>query len=132
MAVKNRLERLEQEARFRDWLQLQRLLDVVSIEQLEFFASFGYWMDPPPSEPAPGVSQIDRLSRHELTKMFESDERKMMAFVHRSDTDKEFFCVHGHWPQTLCEVSECRKPLMDELLRKHRSNLAQTGGVNAT
>jgi hypothetical protein len=46
MAIKNKLEKLEREARFTDWLRFHRYLDFVSDEQLEAFAVLGYFPDP--------------------------------------------------------------------------------------
>jgi hypothetical protein len=45
MALRNRVERLEQETRFKDWLRFQRYLESLSDEQLEFFAVFGFWLN---------------------------------------------------------------------------------------
>lgn len=50
--------------------------------------------------------------------MFEADERQRARFAHRSDQDKEFFINHGHWPEVLCEKSDCRELWSEELRRK--------------
>lgn len=121
MTIRNRIERLEQESRFRDWLRFERYLEFVSDQQLEFFAVFGYWPDPPPPEPPPGTSRLDSLPQKELIRLFKADERKHAKFAHRSDEEKEFFSIHGHWPEEMCQSPDCQKPWSDELRRKYQS-----------
>jgi hypothetical protein len=128
--LKNRVERLEQQARFRDWLRFHRYLDGMSVEQLEFFAVFGYWPDPPPLEPPKGTSRLDSMSQKELLKLFEADQRELARFASLNETDKLFFIFHGHWPEAACEESSCRKSFSDELHRKYGSRRAELEGAN--
>jgi hypothetical protein len=129
MAIRNRVERLEQERRFKDWLQLERYVEFLTDEQLAVFAVLGFWPDPQPPEPPPGACRLDLLPRKELVRMWEDHERK---FTHRNDDEKEFFCVHGHWPEQTCEASDCQKTWSDELRRKYQSMPTGTKGTNVT
>ena len=96
---KNRTDRLEKEYQFRLWFHFQRLLESFPSEQLETYAAHGRFPQPPP-EPLPrGASQLDKLDRKSLTEMWQKDERRYSHFLSRSSEDKEFFCIHGHWPE---------------------------------
>jgi hypothetical protein len=128
MAIRTRVERLEQERQFEDWPQFQRYLEFLTNEQLEVFAVLGFWPDPPPPEPLPGACRLDSRPRKELVKMWEDDERK---FAGRSDEEKKFFCLYAHWPEQTCEISDCQKPWSDRL-RAHHSRTDGTEGMNVT
>jgi hypothetical protein len=128
MAITTRVERLERERRFKDWLQFERYLEFLTDEQLAVFAILGFWPDPPPPEPPPGACRLDSRPLKELVRLFEVDERK---FTCRSNDEKEFFCVQGHWPEQICETSYCQKPWSDKL-RAHYSRTTGTEGANVT
>jgi hypothetical protein len=97
--LKKQVERLEREYRFRRWFHFQRLLEALTVEQLEAIAARGRYPDPLP-EPLPhGKSRLDSLNRNSLVKLWQEDERTHAQFSCRKAEDKEFFCVHGHWPE---------------------------------
>jgi hypothetical protein len=129
MAIRNRVERLEQETRFEDWLRFQRYLEFLSDEQLEVFAVLGFWPDPPPPDPPLGACRLDSRPRKELIRLFEADERERAKFAHRSNEEKLFFIDHAHWPEVPCEKSDCQKPWSDKL-RTHHSRTNGTEGMN--
>jgi len=121
MAIRTRLERLERENRFREWKRRQRYFESLSEEQLETLAVLGFLPAPQPPEPARGKSRLDSLSRKELVRMFEDNERWSAKFASRSDDQREFFCLHGHWPEAGCDEANCAKLFSDEIRRKHRA-----------
>jgi ribonuclease I len=43
-------------------------------------------------------------------------------FAHRTDDESEYFCVHGHWPQT--EYSKGQKEMQDSLENSAQGNNA--------
>lgn len=97
--IKSRTERLEKEYRFRRWFHFERLLESFTFEQLEAFASYGCYPEPLP-EPVPrGAGRLDKLDRKSLIELWQEKERWCAHFLGRSPEDKEFFCVHGHWPE---------------------------------
>jgi hypothetical protein len=129
MAIRTtRIERLERERRFKDWLQFQRYIESLSDDDLAVFAVLGFWPDPPPPEPPPGACRLDSRPREELVRLFEADERK---FAGRSKEEKLFFADHAHWPEVTCEKSDCQKPWSDRL-RAHHSGTNGTEGANVT
>lgn len=130
MAIKNRVERLERQERFKEWLRFQRYLDCVTDNQLEFLVVFGYWPDLSPAEPLPGTSRWDSLPQKELLRLFEVDERKRAQFAHRSDEDKRFFIDHAHWPEKPCQSCNCAESTTLALRRKHQSRTAEKEGTN--
>jgi hypothetical protein len=132
MAIRTRLVRLERENRFQQWRRRQRYFESLGLEQLETLAVLGFLPDPQPPEPARGTSRLDSLSRKELAKMFEDHERWSAKFASRSDEQKEFFCLHGHWPEEGCDATNCAKPLSDELRRRYRSRPTEAEGANVT
>jgi len=131
MAIRNRVERLEQETRFQNWLKFQRYLEYLSDDQLEHFVVFGFWRAPQPSEPPAGKCRVDSLSRKELIRLFEADERKRAKFAHRSDVEKTFFLNHAHWPEEACDECDCQQPWSDKL-RAHYSRTTGTEGASVT
>jgi hypothetical protein len=132
MAIRTRLERLERENRFQEWRRRQRYFESLSVAHLETLAVLGFLPDPQPPEPARGTSRLDSLSRKELVKLFEEHERWSARFASRSNEQKEFFCLHGHWPEDGCDGVNCTKFLSDELRRKYRSRPIEAEGANVT
>jgi hypothetical protein len=128
MAIRNRIEVLERETRFQDWLRFQRYLEALSVEQLEAFVVLGFIPDPAPSELPPGMSRLDSLPRKELTRLFNADERKRARFDRRSNEEKLFFIDHAHWPEVTCEQSDCQKAWMD--IRTHHSRTTGSEQAN--
>ena len=94
--IKSRLEKLEQEERFRDWLESMRLLENFSDEQLEEFCQKGYLSGPYPDPPAPGQCTLDQLDRKTLIRMWQEQQQ---ALVGRSTEEMDFYARHGHWPE---------------------------------
>jgi hypothetical protein len=83
--LKNRIERLDKELRFRAWLAFERFLEGLSKEQLKDLATYWRFPDPLP-EPLPlGASRLDALDRERLLKLWRDDERKngKVRFVSR-------------------------------------------------
>jgi len=60
---KNRIDLLELEMRFRRWLWHQRLLERLSVEQLEEYAYLGRLPEPLPEFLPRGKSVLDGLDR---------------------------------------------------------------------
>jgi len=129
MPIKNRIEALEQETRFQDWLRFERYLEALNEEQMGAFIVLGFCSDPAPPELPPGMSRLDSLPRKELVKLFEADERKHAKFNHRSDEEQLFFITHAHWPEVMCESTDCQKPWSDELRKRHL-RIGGTEGMN--
>jgi hypothetical protein len=95
VSIQERLERLENDRRFLQWLHCERFLEGLSDEQLEVYARHGCLPDPLP-EPLPiGASRLDRLDRKTLIGLWQENERE---FGDRSQEELDFFCAHGHWP----------------------------------
>jgi hypothetical protein len=85
--LKNRVERLENELRFRAWVAFERFLEGLSKEQLEDVATHWRFPDPLP-EPLPlGASRLDTLSRKELVELWRDCEREIgkVRFVRARD-----------------------------------------------
>lgn len=110
---RNRLERLEKERRFKDWLRHQRFLEGLTNEQLQFYVVTG--RPPEVPEPLPGTSRLDKLDRETLIKMWEEEQR---MFGGRSEEHLGFFADHGHWPEQGCNERNCTKAEFDELKPK--------------
>lgn len=73
--LKNRIERLDEELRFRAWVAFNRFLEGLSREQLEDVGTHWRFPDPLP-EPLPlGASRLDTLSRKELVELWRDCER---------------------------------------------------------
>src|SRR5260370_37431702 len=102
--LKNRVERLESEYRFRRWFHFERYLESLSEEQLKSFATKGFFEGPVP-EPLPtGRGKLDGLDRKNLIELWQENERWHAKFVRRNVEDQKFFCVHGHCPEGGGEV----------------------------
>jgi hypothetical protein len=117
---KNRIERLELEMRFQRWLWHARLLESLTIEQLEEYACFGRLPDPLPEFFPRGKSELEGLDRKHLMQLWEEDQR---FFGKRSEQELIFFTAHGHWPEQACNKQECGKAWFDEVASRHK----QTG-----
>ena len=72
--AKRRLDRIEDEVRFRAWVSVHRMLDTMTIEELDFFVATGRWPDRP--DPAPGTHRLDAMDREGLVKLWKEDMRK--------------------------------------------------------
>jgi hypothetical protein len=103
---KSRIELLEKEQRFQRWLSFSRFLESLSEEQLEDIAI--HWRFPEPlPEPLPfGASELDKLDRKALIKLWEESEREISRIMRdqrgRNEQDLRFHLHHWHWPEQAC------------------------------
>ncbi len=101
--TRNRIERLERELEFRVWVRHTRILESLSIDELEILATTAQYPERP--EPSPGMSPIDDMEREELRKQWQEEEQGLAG---RTRQDLAFFCLHGHWPERACGT-ECMR-----------------------
>jgi hypothetical protein len=95
-----------------------RLLESLSIEQLEEYACLGRLPEPLP-EPLPmGASKLLGLDRKSLMQLWEEDLR---FFGGRSKQELIFFTAHAHWPEQPCNELECSKARFDEVVSSHET-----------
>jgi hypothetical protein len=95
-SIQERLDRLEDGRRFIAWFVFERLLDSLTLEQLETYARNGRWPGPLP-EPLPrGASRLDGLDRKSLIKRWKESER---MFRHRSQDEIPFYGENRYWPE---------------------------------
>jgi hypothetical protein len=92
--IRGRLGRIESEVQFRAWVSRQRVLEAMSIGELETLAATGQWPDRP--EPAPGTSRLDAMDRPSLIKLWRKD---LETFGGRNSDELEFYALHGQWPE---------------------------------
>ena len=74
---KDRIDLLELEMGFRRWLWHERLLESLSIEQLEDYACLGVLPDPLPDFLPRGKSALDGLNRKRLRQLWEENTRRL-------------------------------------------------------
>ena len=118
---KDRIDRLELEMRFRRWLWHERLLECLSIEQLEEYACLGRLPEPLPESLPRGKSALDGLDRQRLRQLWEQDMRR---FAGRGKEELIFFCFHGHWPEQACADQPCCKARSDEIVSQYETRNA--------
>ena len=118
---KDRIDRLELEMRFREWLWHERLLESISVEQLEEYACFGRLPEPLPDFLPKGKSALNGLGRQRLLQLWEQGMRR---FAGRGKEELNFFCFHGHWPEQACADQPCRKARSDEIVSRHEARRA--------
>ena len=94
--IEVRLERLEAELRFRLWVQMQRMLESMSVEELDQFILTSKW--PARPDPPPGASRLDKMDRQSLLKEWKEKQEELDW---RNDRH-HFFAEHGHWPEQSC------------------------------
>src|SRR5580765_112182 len=124
---KNRIDFLELEMRFREWLWHERLLESLSVEQLEEYACLGRLPDPLPDFLPRGKSALDGLDRQRLRQLWELD---MSRFVGRGKEELIFFCFHGHWPEQACTEQPCRKARSEEIVSQCETRKSLEDGMN--
>ena len=108
-SFKNRIEAMENEYLFSEWMRFERFLESLTEEQLKEYAAHGYLLGASP-EPLPhGASPLDSLDRNTLMKLFRENELRRAQFHRRTSEDQEFFCLHGHWPEQACVDEDCVK-----------------------
>lgn len=116
--IESRLERLENEVRFRIWIRYQRMIEHFTLDELEAVASTGQWPDRP--EPAPGMSSLDKMDRASLIKLWKEDQQK---FEGRNREQMLFFAIHGHWPEQGCGT-ECQESELNSKGKQENTNEA--------
>ena len=104
--LKNRVERMEAEYRFRRWFHFERYLESLRDEQLLSYARKGFIEGGEPEPLPPGSSRLDSLGRKRLIELWQDDERRHASFTARSPGDQDFWWIHGHWPERPCDT-EC-------------------------
>lgn len=95
-SIKSRLERLEAEQRFEDWIAEQRFLESFTDEQLKDLRNYGRFPDPLPDPLPIGKSRLDQLDRKTLIKQWREHEREWAG---RAAKELTFYASHGHWPE---------------------------------
>ncbi|HXM62988.1 MAG TPA: hypothetical protein VN950_19155 [Terriglobales bacterium] len=103
-SFKGRIEVLEKEYLFSEWLRCERFLDSLTDKQLEDLAVHGRLPEPLPGPLPQGASRVDGLDHKTLIKLWKDSELRMSQFHQRSHEDQEFFCLHGHWPGEACTL----------------------------
>lgn len=107
--MNNRLNKVENEVRFRIWKRFQRMIEHMSLDELEALSSHGQWPDRP--EPAPGMSRLDAMDRLSLITLWKKDEQNLIG---RNGKEKEYFAIHGHWPEQGCSSNCIKHPVHSE------------------
>ena len=102
--LKTRLERAEEELRFKLWILFNGTIDGWSEEQLKAGA-VGVFPDIQ-QVPAPGASRLDSVTRPSLVKLWRIDEEEHAG---RSPEDWDFYSQHAHWPEQSCPLN-CQNP----------------------
>ena len=92
-----RLQRIQSHLQFKMWIRERRMLETMTVEELEAFALTGQWPERP--EPTLGTSRLDSMDRSGLIKLWKED---LEMFAGRNGEELEFYAVHGHWPQKDC------------------------------
>jgi len=75
--AKRRLDRIEDEIRFRSWLSARRMLETMTVEELDIYVATGQWPDRP--DPVPGTTYLDAIDRGRLIKLWKEDLRQFAA-----------------------------------------------------
>jgi hypothetical protein len=75
--MRERLQRVENELRFRAWLGRERMIEAMTIEELMTYQATGRWPDR--SEPAPGSCSLDAMDRESVRKLFEKERKRYDA-----------------------------------------------------
>jgi hypothetical protein len=101
-SLKSRIEAMENEYLFSEWLRFERFLESLTEEQLKELAINWRFPDPLPEPMPQGASRLDCLDRNTLMKLFRENELRRAQFHLHSHEDQEFFCSHAHWPEEAC------------------------------
>src|SRR5215831_13953583 len=81
-----RISHIEDMARFRHWVRLQRMFEFMSVEELEVLARTGQWPERP--EPALGSSCLDSMNHKRLIRLW---KKHTQEFAGRTSTELEFY-----------------------------------------
>lgn len=98
----SRLERVENEIKFRLWIRRERVFENMSPEELLHFARGG--QPPNRPEPGPGESRLDTMDRKTLLRLWKEDEDK---FAGRNREELAFYARYGHFPEQPCRQGNC-------------------------
>lgn len=96
--IATRLETAEREIEFRFWIRFQRMLEALSVEELEEYMSTGNL--PERSDPMPGESRLDGMDRRSLLSLWKEHEKDHEG---RNREQLRFYALHGHWPEQGCD-----------------------------
>jgi hypothetical protein len=118
---KDRIEVLEIEMRFRRWLWHQRLLEGLSVEQLEEYACLGRLPEPLPAPLPKEKSALQGLDRTRLMQLWEENNRR---YASRGRQELAFFCFHGHWPEQACTEQGCSNARSEEVVSQYGTRKA--------
>jgi hypothetical protein len=91
-SIRDRLAKLQNMRRFRDWFVRHRFYAALTLEELETCAVGGGFPDPIPNRP----SSLDTLDRNSLLKLWQEDER---VFGGRNQEELQFYADSGFWPE---------------------------------
>jgi len=91
-SVKNRLDRLEKEQRFKRWFEIHDFLEKLTYEELKTYAETGVYCTSIADRP----SSSDGRDHKALLKLFEEHE---LFFGGRSYEELSFYVEHGCWPE---------------------------------
>ncbi|HST09619.1 MAG TPA: hypothetical protein VLL05_04535, partial [Terriglobales bacterium] len=94
----------------------QRMLEHLTVDELEAGAFTGQWPDRP--EPAPGMSSLDKMDRTCLIKLWKEDQQNWEG---RNREEMLFFAIHGHWPEQGCGT-KCQKSELDSKCKEENTN----------
>jgi hypothetical protein len=93
-SILNRVERLENECNFINWLLAQRFIESLKVDELEAYVRYGKLPEPVPTR----RSDLDRLDRDRLLKRWQEDTRH---YEGRTSDDLQRFREKGLWPEEL-------------------------------
>ena len=77
--LKRRLERMENELRFQEWLSIQRILDTWTDDQIENYASEGRLPENPFNRACPLYRSLEGMDRNAVMKVWEAEERSLRS-----------------------------------------------------
>jgi len=75
MTFKSRLERLEKDLRFKDWLSVQRIFDTWTDDELEAYATQRCLPANPFNRAWPLYGSLDGMNRNDLMKLWDEHQR---------------------------------------------------------
>jgi len=128
--LQKRVEWLEKEQRFQQWLQFERFLEGLSDKQLEDIVIYCRFPEPLPEALPMGASRLDGLDRKSLNELFEESERKtinlMCEMKGRTEDEFRFHVRHDHWPGA---GVPCRRMSLESALRPNENLICARRGI---
>ena len=73
--IEVRVQGLEAEIRFRLWVQMNRMLESMSVEELDQYILTSKW--PARPDPPPGASRLDKMDRQSLLKEWREEQEAL-------------------------------------------------------